>query len=337
MTILETRDLSIGYFGPRHSKLAVASGIELQLRAGELVCLLGPNGAGKSTLLRTLAGMQTPLAGEVLLQGKNIHVISKPELARQLSVVLTERVTVGLLTSYEVVALGRSPHTNWTGALTDRDHAIVEEAIRAVGAEPLARRYVSELSDGERQKIMLARALAQEPVVMILDEITAFLDLPRRVEIIRILRDLAHHRKRAILLSTHDLELALSTADRIWLLPKGGTIAAGTPEDLVLRGIFGSAFESEGVRFDETSGSFLTHGSFHSEIGLTADGVMATWTRRALERRGYRVTFDDGCRARVSVSKIGDRLTWELTRAGTSHNYGSVEALLVGLAGQPNS
>jgi iron complex transport system ATP-binding protein len=332
MAILETRDLSIGYFGPRHSKLAVASGIELQLRAGELVCLLGPNGAGKSTLLRTLAGMQTPLAGEVLLQGENIHVISKPELARQLSVVLTERVTVGLLTSYEVVALGRSPHTNWTGALTDRDHAIVEEAIRAVGAEPLARRYVSELSDGERQKIMLARALAQEPVVMILDEITAFLDLPRRVEIIRILRDLAHHRKRAILLSTHDLELALSTADRIWLLPKGETIAMGAPEDLVLRGIFASAFSSEGVRFDEVSGSFLTHGSFHSRVGLTGDGVIAAWTRRALQRGGYRVTEAEECTVQITVSTAGDRATWDVSLAGQSRRYTSIEALLVGLS-----
>jgi iron complex transport system ATP-binding protein len=129
--------------------------------------------------------------------------------------VLSERVTVGLLTAYEIVALGRSPSTSWSGALTDRDHGIVADAIRAVGAEALAHRYVSELSDGERRKIMLARALAQQRQLMILDEITPFLDLPRRVEIIRILRDLGDHHGRAFLLSTHDLELAPSTADRV--------------------------------------------------------------------------------------------------------------------------
>jgi iron complex transport system ATP-binding protein len=334
--ILETRGLSVGYVGPRQSRLAIASGIDLRLHAGELVCLLGPNGAGKSTLLRTLAAMQEPLGGEVLLAGKNVRAISKTELARQLSVVLTERVAVGLLTAYEIVALGRSPYTNWSGALSDRDHAVVAESIRAVDAESLAHRYVSELSDGERQKVMLARALAQEPQLMILDEITAFLDLPRRVEIIRILRDLAHHRQRAILLSTHDLELALSTADRIWLMPKGEAIAAGTPEDLVLRGVFASAFASEGVRFDEESGSFATQGSFHSEIGLIGDDVSARWTRRALERQGYRVSTDSAsCQDLVAVTSNDRGAEWEVSWRGQLRRYASIESLLAGLAEAP--
>jgi iron complex transport system ATP-binding protein len=331
--ILEIRGLSVGYFGPRKSTHAVASDIDLTLHTGELVCLLGPNGAGKSTLLRTLAGMQKPLAGEVLLAGRNVHAIAKSELARQLSVVLTERVTVGLLTAYEIVSLGRSPYTNWSGALSERDHAIVEQSIRAVGAEALAHRYVSELSDGERQKIMLARALAQEPQLMILDEITAFLDLPRRVEIMRILRDLAHRHGRAILLSTHDLELALSTADRVWLLPMDGPLAAGAPEDLVLRGVFAAAFQSEGVRFDEEAGSFTTHTAFHSEIALIGEGALARWTRRALERRGYRV--EDGqspSRTRVRVTRAEDSIVWELSSGGPFHRHTSIEALLSNLA-----
>jgi iron complex transport system ATP-binding protein len=334
--VLSLAGLSVGYPGPKKTVRVVAEGIDLSLRAGELVCLLGPNGAGKSTLMRTIAAMQRPLSGEVLLNGRNLFALSKIELARQLSVVLTERVTVGLLTAYEIVSLGRSPHTGWSGSLGERDHHIVEEAIRAVGAEALARRYVSELSDGERQKIMLARALAQEPQVMILDEITAFLDLPRRVEIMRILRQLAHQRGRAILLSTHDLELALSTADRIWLLPQGGSLAAGTPEDLVLRGVFASAFASEGVRFDEEAGSFATHEAFHSEIGLHGEGALARWTRRALERRGYRVVTDVApSKTHVAVARFDDGVVWELSWDGRIDQHASIEELLGALAKVP--
>jgi iron complex transport system ATP-binding protein len=331
--ILSLRGLSVGYVGPRKSTVAVVSGIDSELHAGELVCLLGPNGAGKSTLLRTLAGMQKPLAGEVLLSGQNIHALRKSDLARVLSVVLTERVTVGLLTSYDVVALGRSPYTGWSGSLGEHDRAVIEEAIRAVGAEHLAQRYVSELSDGERQKIMLARALAQGPQLMILDEITAFLDLPRRVEIMRILRDLAHQRGRAILLSTHDLELALSTADRVWLLPSGGSLAAGTPEDLVLRGVFAAVFQSEGVHFDEEAGSFATRSSFHSEIALAGEGALARWTRRALERRGYNVApRQSSSQTCVSVWPAQGGIVWELSSDGRAQRHDSIESLLAALA-----
>jgi iron complex transport system ATP-binding protein len=332
--ILEARHLTVGYFGPRKTTHVVASNMELTLHAGELVCLLGPNGAGKSTLLRTLAGMQKPISGDVLLAGTNVHSSSKSEIAQQLSVVLTERVTVGLLTAYDVAALGRSPYTSWSGALSERDHAIVAEAIRAVGAEALARRYVDELSDGERQKIMLARALAQEPKLMILDEITAFLDLPRRVEIMGILRDLAHRHGRAVLLSTHDLELALSTADRVWLLSKGGALADGAPEDLVLRGTFAAAFESEGVRFDEEAGSFTTQGAFHSEISLAGEGALARWTRRALERRGYRVDERRTAPTSVRVIDVNGSAVWELSTGAGSQQHGSIEALLGALARQ---
>jgi iron complex transport system ATP-binding protein len=182
---------------------------------------------------------------------------------------------------------------------------------------------------------MLARALAQQPQLMILDEITAFLDLPRRVEIMRILRDLAHQRGRAILLSTHDLELALSTADRVWLLPAGGRLAAGTPEDLVLRGAFAAAFQSEGVHFDEEAGSFATRVSFHSEIALAGEGALARWTRRALERRGYHVApRQSSCQSCVSVSPAEGGIIWELSRNGRAQRHTSIEALLEALAAE---
>lgn len=318
--ILETRHLTVGY-----GKTAVVSGLDLTMRRGELVCLLGPNGAGKSTLMRTLCAMQKPLAGDVRLEGADIHTISARDLARKLSVVLTERVTVGILTSYALVSLGRYPYTDWTGRLTEADHRIIRHSIEAVGAQDLASRNVSELSDGERQKVMLARALAQEPALMVLDEITAFLDLPRRVDIMRILRSLAHEHGRAILLSTHDLELALRTADKLWLLPKGGPLRTGTPEDLVLNGAFEGAFASEGVDFDRLQGHFRLHGTFHSDVHLQGSGVEAFWTARALEREGFRVVTESSATPlRVEVAGSA----WRVFRDGAWHASSSLERVV---------
>ncbi|MCI0388887.1 MAG: ABC transporter ATP-binding protein, partial [Acidobacteria bacterium] len=202
ISMIEARSLTIGYKLSRKETKVVAENINASLRAGELVCLLGPNGAGKSTLMRTMAGMQKPLGGEVRLDGGNIHELPARELAKRLSVVLTERISVGAMTSYALVALGRYPHTNWAGTLSDRDHQAIQQALRTTGAAEFANRQIGELSDGERQRVMVARALAQEPQLMILDEITAFLDLPRRVEIMQMLRKLARATNKAILLST---------------------------------------------------------------------------------------------------------------------------------------
>jgi iron complex transport system ATP-binding protein len=293
--VLQTDSLTIGY--PRYT---VARDIDVSLHTGELVCLIGPNGAGKSTLMRTLAGMQPPLSGNVTLQGDDVHRLDAHELARRLSVVLTDRVDVGLLTGYALVALGRHPYTNWTGQLSKHDEDVVKWAVAAVGATDLAPRNVNELSDGERQKLMIARALAQEPALMLLDEPTAYLDLPRRVEVMLLLRELARRTDRAILLSTHDLDLALRNADRIWLMPKGGKLQVGAPEDLVLSGAFETAFASEGVQFDRRTGSFKAHVETTQSISVTGEGIRYIWTLRALERAGF--AFVKGSNLHVVVS-----------------------------------
>ncbi|MCZ2098142.1 MAG: ATP-binding cassette domain-containing protein [Anaerolineae bacterium] len=196
-------------------------------------------------------------------------------------------------------------------------------ALEAVGAGALAERQVLELSDGERQKIMIARALAQEPAVMILDEPTAFLDLPRRVEVMQLLRRLAHENDRAILLSTHDLDLALRTADRIWLMTAEGELHVGAPEDLVLSGAFESAFRAEGVVFDAQTGAFRINGQPRGAIRVTGDGLPALWARRALERAGFAVT-DDNAMAQVDA----EAGRWRLTRGGISAEYGSLYDLV---------
>lgn len=317
--ILKANSLTIGY-RRRRNDTVIARDLDLSLHAGELVCLLGPNGAGKSTLMRTLAGMQPPLAGQVRLDGDDVGALSPQVLAKKLSVVLTERVEVGLLTAYALIALGRYPHTNWRGTLSAEDETIVQDAIKAIGIENLAARPVSQLSDGERQKVMIARALAQQPKLMLLDEPTAFLDLPRRVEIMQILRTLAYSRQRAILLSTHDLDLALRSADTLWLM-SDGQLHVGAPEDLVLNGVFAKAFASTGVSFDINSGAFELAQTSCGSIDLIGDGVRAQWTARALQRIGFDVHFG---RNNAAYAVICLPQTWTLQ---SPHGNGSFDSL----------
>ena len=333
--MLEVRDLKVGYGNARSGFHVVAGPLSVQLHPGELVCLVGPNGAGKSTLMRTLAGMQPALAGVALLDGVDIHRLSARERARRLSVVLTDTVTTGLLDVEAVVGLGRYPHTGWSGRLRAEDHRVVRWAIAAVGIEDFAHRPVSELSDGERQKVTIARALAQEPRVMVLDEITAFLDLPRRVQMMQLLRHLARSSERAILLSTHDLNLALRSADIIWLMPKDEPLAVGSPEDLVIGGDFENVFVREGIEFDREQGSFRIHHKLGAEIRLIGDGIEAVWTARALEREGFDLCSGDVSASsqaaegapQVEVLHDGSQPRWKLTDGEGSREYRSLYEL----------
>lgn len=326
---LETRHLAVGYRRPKCVPYAVIEEISVVLREGELVCLLGPNGAGKSTLIRTLCGMQAPLAGQVLMGGEPLEKLSARTLAQRMSLVLTERVAVGLMPVANLVALGRHPYTRWGGRLGLEDREAVWLAMADAGIEDLAHRPVCELSDGERQKVMIARALAQEPQVMILDEATAFLDLPRRVELMHLLRRLTRSRQRAILLSTHDLDLALRCADRLWLLPLGGPLQDGAPEDLVLSDAFADAFANEGVQFDKGSGAFTLQEPKRGAVALRGDGVTGMWTYRALERAGYRVTPEGRATVCVDVIENNGNPTWQIV--GCDGTLPSLEDLLAAL------
>jgi iron complex transport system ATP-binding protein len=242
MTALQTHGLTIGYAPVRRAPKSVSVGLELSVDRGQFVCLLGPNGAGKSTLLRTLAGLQKPLAGSVSIDGRDLFDMAAQERARNVAVVLTERVNPGLLTGWGLVALGRAPHTGFMGTLSPADEQAVQEAVKAVGAVALADRPVVELSDGERQRLMIARALAQQTPLILLDEPTAFLDAPRRVEILSLLRDLARDVGRAVVVSTHEVHLALDLGDTLWLMDGQGGLAAGPPSTLLSDGSFKAAF-----------------------------------------------------------------------------------------------
>ncbi|MBI1294069.1 ATP-binding cassette domain-containing protein [bacterium] len=340
-TVLQTENLAIGYRHTGRADLVISRNLDLRLRRGELVCLLGPNGAGKSTLMRTLAGLQPALAGTILLDGDPPADLTAREMARRLSIVLTERVDVGNLSAQELVALGRHPYTDWWGNLTVHDEEVVRWAVRVVGAGALAERPIQELSDGERQKVMIARALAQEPLLILLDEPTAFLDLPRRVEVMGLLRNLARHTGRAILLSTHDLDLALRSADRLWLMAADGGMVTGAPEDLVLSGAFERAFASEGVTFDPYTGSFHIVRDTSGVVLLQADGMQALWATRALEREGYCVVrqTDDKTPtpvATVTADASADAVSgWQINIHGRTERVDDIYALIGVLRGEP--
>ena len=266
---IQLRNLSIGY-QTRHGVKTVAEGISGSILSGQLTCLLGPNGVGKSTLLRTLSAFQPKIGGEVLFSRNEeggvwseISTITDKELSKLIGVVLTEKPDVRNMTVRELVSLGRSPYTGFWGTYSKDDLRVVDESIALVGIEALSQRMVHTLSDGERQKVMIAKALAQQTPVIFLDEPTAFLDYPSKVEMLQLLRRISREAEKTIFLSTHDVELALQLADTIWLmtsLEEGGKrkeerdltpVAIGSPRELAESGELSRFIERKDIVFDK--------------------------------------------------------------------------------------
>jgi iron complex transport system ATP-binding protein len=257
---LRTSNLAIGYTGG--SRLTVVQQhLDLELLPGEMVCMIGPNGSGKSTLLRTLAGLQRPITGSVLIDGKNLETLSVRDRAELLALTLTDRVEVDKMSVYEIVAMGRYPYTNLFGRLTAADREIVAQALAQVHLEEKASYYINELSDGEKQRAMIAKVLAQSASLLFFDEPTAHLDLPNRVSIMLLLKKLAQTTGKVILLSTHELDLAIQVADKLWLMNDRG-VRVGTPDQLIADGSFESVFKSNQFFFDAETGRFTVNSSF---------------------------------------------------------------------------
>lgn len=249
-------DALVTGYRTRRGEIRTGGPFDAVLKRGELCCLLGPNGSGKSTLLRTLSGFQQPLGGTVRIGGVPLTSMTAAERARAVAVVLTERAVVDDMTARQLVATGRVPYTGFWGNLSREDNEAVDRALSAAGAAHLAAREVASLSDGERQKVMIARALAQDTPVILLDEPTAFLDWPGKVEATRLLRTLAREGGRAVLLATHDLEVALQLADRLWLMDGGGHLAAGTPAELTATGDIARCLTRPGTAYDPLQSRF---------------------------------------------------------------------------------
>jgi iron complex transport system ATP-binding protein len=325
---LDISQLEIGYPQKKGLPIIVAGPINISMTSGELHCLLGPNGVGKSTLLRTLAGIQPALSGQVSILGENLHNVSKKKLSRMLSVVLTDRISYGNLTVYELISLGRIPYTGWLGNLNAEDKHIISQAIEQTHIGHLADKSIHELSDGERQKVMIARALAQNTPVILLDEPTAHLDLPNRVDIIRLLRKLARQTNKAIVMSTHELDLALQAADKIWLMTMENQLFSGVPEDLVLQDIFGSVFTREGIEFDKQHGIFKVVEPYCADIRVEGEKTGKFWTKRALERLGFTVNATQDEVDVVKVSQQNGSWKWQFSHGTSVSEFSTIAGLL---------
>ena len=282
--IIYTKSLSAGY-RKRKSVTTVLRNVDLELHEGELVSLLGANGAGKSTLIRTICGLQPVLAGRVMVGDKDVERLTPRLLSKTIALVTTERTFAGGLTVSELVGLGRHPHTGFLGRLDEHDRQIVATAIEKVGISHKSESYVAELSDGERQKVMIAKALAQEAPVIILDEPTAFLDVASRVEVLQLLHDLARNERRTILISSHDIQQSMALSDRLWIVSDSGEIVSGVTEDLILADKISLLFSNRNVAFDPATGDFLTTRKGARQITLKADSAeLNKWIANALRR-----------------------------------------------------
>ncbi len=325
--ILNTNNLAVGY-RPGDSENRVLSAINLSLDAGELICFMGRNGVGKSTLLRTLAGLQPALDGEVTISGSPLNSYSPGELAKMISLVLTDTISAGNLTSLDVIKLGRYPYVNWLTQFSAQDQTKVDEAINLTSVEGLLHKKVFELSDGQRQKVMIARALAQDGELMILDEPNSHLDLNNRVEIMSLLRDLSKNTNKAILIATHELDLALQTADRLWLAGESGEIVQGVAEDLVLNGEFDRVFSMKG--FDLKTGKVQINTTYRLQVRLEGEGATYLWTKNALERNGIS-TSSNSEPSEIYVSE--NPLQWTIKSADGENVFYTIAELLTHLKG----
>jgi len=275
VSLLKTISLDVGYEGR-----VLFQNLDVSLDGGKLICFMGPNGAGKSSLIRTLAGIQAALGGFVIKPQNTTN-------SSHISVVLTDKIAASNLKVKDLVALGRYPYLDWHVTLTAEDDEIVEQAIRQTHLENIRDARVTELSDGQLQMVMIARALTQNTPVILLDEPTAHLDLNNRIDIMKLLRSLAKQQDKAILVATHELDLALQTADIIWLAGKNKNILTGIPEDLVLNGSFDSIFEFKG--YDLKSGKVSQESYRNRTVLVKGTGHVFLWTKNALERNGFLV------------------------------------------------
>jgi len=325
--ILDAPNLTIGYKTPK-GIITIAEHLNLHIYKGEMVCLLGPNGCGKSTLIRTLAGMQEPLEGHITIEDIAITHHTH-ELAKKMSVVLTDKIDILNMYVFDLVSLGRYPHTNWYGKLQEEDKKIILDSIQLVGLKGFADRRIQTLSDGEKQRVMIAKALAQDTPFIMLDEPTAHLDLPNRIEIMKLLKELARTTYRSILLSTHELDLALQVADRIWLMQRNKPMACGTPEDLVLQGDFEQAFKKQSFDFDISNGLFKIIYNYKYKISISGDSIRSFWTVRALHRHGYEICDREESIPHISISEN----SWVIEANNSVKECKSIFELLFALSG----
>ncbi len=326
--ILYTKDLTVGYKRKKADDFILLDNLNLSIESGELICLLGQNGFGKSTLLRTLTGVQKPLKGDFFINGKSINSYERSQLAKVLSIVLTDNLNIGEVSVHSVVSMGRYPHNNWLGMLSGKDHKVINNVLEITGLTPYKEKMFSELSDGFKQKVMIARALAQDTSIIFLDEPTAFLDIPTRIEILSMLRSLIKEFNKSIIFSSHDLDLALQTADIIWLITKDQKIEVGSPEDLVLNGHFEKAFNKKEIKFHPQRGIFKMNRTANTKIQVKGNKLDVIWTERALERIGISVEGNEKSDGSIQIENKDGKLVWHLNHNSQLVEFHSISELI---------
>jgi iron complex transport system ATP-binding protein len=322
--ILKIDDLKIGYRSGGDEKIVLH---ELKATAfrGELIAIIGKNGAGKSTLLRTITGLQTSLGGKISFEGRNMRDYSRMELAQKVGYISTESIRANNMSVYDLVALGRYPYTDWTGRINRENHMIIMDAIENTGMMQFCSRYIVELSDGERQRAMIARILAQDTGLMVMDEPTAFLDIGSKYEILHLMHNLSERAGKTIIFSTHDLDMALSQADKIWLLT-GKILKEGAPEDLMIQGDFDHIFDSTAVRYNSDHGTFTFRSDEKGRIFIDGEGILRHWTEKAVNRAGFAVSVEKTDPSVIIPS--GENKNWRLLKHGSVSEFRSIYDLI---------
>jgi iron complex transport system ATP-binding protein len=323
--LVSGRNLSLGYGKGARAKVVV-TGLDVAIHPGQLTCLIGPNGAGKSTLLRALSGLISPVGGTLMVGGAEPSRMRPAQLARTMALVLNERPANAGIRVEELVSLGRLPFADAFGRLSRTDLAAIDVAMESTATAHLRGRHFGDLSDGERARVHVARALAQDTPLVLMDEPTAHLDWPHRIALCTLLGTLVRERGKAVLLSTHEIDLALQMADQWILLAPGCPPVCAAPEEIALRGHFDAAFGHDGFRLDALSGQLRLERPASRPVRVEGLGDVRNWTVHALERRGWKCDETAG-----PLVRVADGPAWELD--GRTH--GSLAGLLHGLASLP--
>jgi iron complex transport system ATP-binding protein len=322
---IKLSDLSVGYETGRQ-KRTVIPGINLQASRGNLIALVGANGSGKSTLLKTLAGLQPQIKGRILIDNKPLNHYNRHQLAEKLSFVGTHYDMHAMMRVHQVVSYGRYPYTNILGQLHYRDKLIITKAMHDTGIFHLRDAFISEISDGEKQRVLIARSLAQDTDIILLDEPTAFLDVKNKFEILHLLGRLAHEKQKIILFSSHDLQIVLGTADLLWFIDSK-KIIQGLPEEMVLKNTINELFRHSEVYFDAENNEFRINRRHNFCVSLLGSGTLYKWTERALDRLHIKV--DNKCSGpQIKIAQKDEEIVWTVEPNGDQHEFYALQDLI---------
>lgn len=324
--IIELQNLVVGYHKKRNP-VSVMCFPEIKVEKGDFIAIAGPNGIGKSTLIKTLVQLIPELSGKIMFKGRPASIYSRNALASLISYVSTEAIHNHQMTVRDLVTFGRYPYTNWFGKIENEDMGIVDEAIAMLEIEHLATRFIDEISDGERQKAMIARAIAQQTEIVILDEPTAFLDLPHKHEIVNLLGRFSREFRKTIIFTTHDLGIAIREVDKLWILSDTG-FYYGSPEDLVLNGTISKTFNTSKVAFDNRKGDFSIKKTYKPFFYITGKNSVVHWTKNAIEKDGYTILDKEtDSQPVITIEQSASEYLWKCSSQGKVTVLNSISEL----------